>query len=62
MSDWVVDGISAGLSVLGLAQAAALAQIVVEGEGLDWPAQLALVVGLVVVQLVAVVLLHQRRS
>lgn len=50
------------ITVAGLVPAGVLAQIVVRGDGLTPSAQLALVIGLVAVQLTAVILMHKRRD
>lgn len=49
-------------SAVGAAQALVLAQVVVKGDGLGESAQLALVIGLVLIQITSVILLHIRRS
>jgi len=47
---------------LGLSQAGVLAQIVISGDGLGQRAQLALVMGMVACQILALLLAHSRRS
>lgn len=62
MHSWVLEGIGWMGSAVGAAQALVLAQVVVKGDGLGESAQLALVIGLVLIQITSVILLHIRRS
>ena len=65
MTDTLIRYGGAAATALGLPQAAVLAQIVIRGDGLGKDAQLALVIGLVLTQLLSIFLaflLKRRRD